>query len=74
MFTCVAQLQAAIEEYTKHHNSDPRPLIWTASAQDILAKVVHTKTAQIAAARQAQDRARTTLRHANENRKSRICG
>lgn len=53
---CNGQLQAAIGEYIEHHNSNPKPFIWTASAQYILAKVTRAKAAQIAVARQVQNR------------------
>ncbi len=38
-FTCVADLEQAIAQYIEHHNKNPKPFIWTASAGDILAKV-----------------------------------
>jgi transposase len=49
-FTSVAELELAIELYVAHHNIDPRPFIWTASAADILAKVTRAKAAQAGAA------------------------
>ena len=39
VFRSVADLEAAIEAYLAHHNADPNPFIWTASAADILEKV-----------------------------------
>lgn len=36
-------LQAALEAYIESHNLDPKPFIWTAKAQDILAKVTRAK-------------------------------
>ena len=39
VFYSEADLIAAIEEYLKVHNANPKPLIWTARADDILQKV-----------------------------------
>jgi transposase len=49
-FTSVAELELAINLYVAHHNIDPKPFIWTASAKDILAKVTRAKAALLAAA------------------------
>lgn len=38
-FTSVPELETAIMDYLEHHNADPKPFVWTASAADILAKV-----------------------------------
>lgn len=38
-FKSVPDLIAAIEDYVNAHNDEPRPLIWTASAESILEKV-----------------------------------
>ena len=38
-FRNVSELIAAINNYIKHHNADPQPLVWTAKANDILKKV-----------------------------------
>lgn len=38
-FHSVAELVAAIRDYLAHHNQQPEPFIWTASAETILAKV-----------------------------------
>jgi hypothetical protein len=35
----VPDLVAAIDEYVAHHNTKPKPFIWTKSAADILQKV-----------------------------------
>jgi transposase len=43
VFTSVPDLEAAIDDYIKHHNSDPKPFIWTAKACDILAKVTRAR-------------------------------
>jgi transposase len=50
-FTSVAELELAIDLYVAHHNIDPKPFIWTASASDILAKVTRAKAALAAATR-----------------------
>jgi transposase len=39
VFHSVPDLIAAIEAYLTAYNNDPKPLIWTATAEDILAKV-----------------------------------
>jgi len=39
VFHCEADLIAAIDEYLEVHNANPKPLIWTARANDILEKV-----------------------------------
>ena len=44
-FTSVSELERAIAQYINHHNNDPKPFIWTASADDILAKVIRAKAA-----------------------------
>jgi len=49
-FTSVAELELAIDLYVAHHNIDPKPFIWTASAKDILAKVTRAKAALATAA------------------------
>ena len=38
-FNSVADLIATIEEYLTIHNEDPKPFVWTATADSILAKV-----------------------------------
>jgi Integrase core domain. len=50
-FTSVAELELAIDLYVAHHNAQPKPFIWTASAKDILAKVTRAKAALTAASR-----------------------
>jgi hypothetical protein len=44
-FTSVHELEQAIAQYIEHHNKNPKPFIWTASADDILAKVTRAKAA-----------------------------
>jgi transposase len=39
VFHSVDNLVAAIEEYLRVHNADPKPFVWTATAEQILAKV-----------------------------------
>ena len=38
-------LVASIQEYIDAHNNDPRPYVWTATAQSILAKVARGRIA-----------------------------
>ncbi len=38
-FTSVAQLEKAIMDYLKHRNQNPKPFVWTATADRILSKV-----------------------------------
>ncbi len=40
VFTSVPELVTAIDEYVAHHNTDPKPFIWTKCARDILQKVI----------------------------------
>ncbi len=40
VFTSVSELVATIEAYIAHHNTHPKPFIWTKSARDILQKVI----------------------------------
>lgn len=44
-FASVADLEQAIGDYIEHHNMNPKPFIWTATAADILAKVTRAKAA-----------------------------
>jgi transposase len=44
VFHSVDDLIAAIEEYLRVHNDDPVPFVWTATAEDILAKVARART------------------------------
>ena len=37
-FTSVAELEAAIRDYLDRHNADPKPFVWTKSAETILEK------------------------------------
>ena len=38
-FRSVAELERAIMDYLEHHNQDPKPFVWTATAELILSKV-----------------------------------
>ena len=40
VFTSVPELVTAIDDYVAHHNTNPKPFIWTKSARDILQKVI----------------------------------
>jgi transposase len=44
VFTSVPALTAAIDEYVAHHNTKPKPFIWTKSAADILQKVIRANS------------------------------
>ena len=42
-FASVPDLIAAIQEYIDAHNNDPKPYVWTATAESILAKVARAR-------------------------------
>jgi transposase len=44
VFTGVPELVSAIDEYIAHHNTNPKPFIWTKSARDILQKVIRANS------------------------------
>ena len=44
VFTSVPELVAAIDEYLAHHNTNPKPFIWTKSTADILQKVIRANS------------------------------
>jgi len=44
VFTSVPELIDAIDEYVAHHNTKPKPFIWTKSARDILQKVIRANS------------------------------
>jgi transposase len=44
VFRSVPELTAAIEEYIALHNQNPKPFVWTARANDILAKVIRANS------------------------------
>lgn len=39
IFKSVAELEQAIHDYIQHHNANPKPFVWTKSADDIILKV-----------------------------------
>lgn len=45
VFHSVPDLIASIENYLDAHNEDPKPFVWTATAEDILAKVTRGRVA-----------------------------
>ena len=38
------ELEAAIREYIEAHNEDPKPFVWTKTADDILASIARFAT------------------------------
>ena len=44
VFTSLPELTTAIDEYIAHHNTKPKPFIWTKSAGDILQKVIRANS------------------------------
>ena len=44
VFTSVLELVTAIDEYIAHHNTHPKPFIWTKSARDMLQKVIRANS------------------------------
>jgi transposase len=47
VFHDVTELVTAISDYVVHHNHNPKPFIWTASANDILEKVKRARKALV---------------------------
>lgn len=45
VFKSVAQLKPAIIEFVNAHNEDPKPFIWTATAEKIIEKVGRARLA-----------------------------
>jgi len=45
VFTSVPELEAAIHDYLEHHNANPKPFVWTKSAEEIFAKVARARKA-----------------------------
>ena len=43
VFHSVADLEQAIMDYIQHHNADPKPFVWTKSADEIVRKVTRGK-------------------------------
>lgn len=74
-FSSVADLEQAIAQYIEHHNKDPKPFVWTASAADILAKVTRAKAALAQVARYVQNTlARFTSGRVGMRRERGQCG
>jgi transposase len=44
VFTSVPELVSAIDEYVAHHNTKPKPFVWTKSARNILQKVIRANS------------------------------
>jgi transposase len=44
VFTSMPELVTAIDEYIAHHNTNPKPFIWTKTARDILQKVIRANS------------------------------
>ena len=44
VFTSVPELVTAIDDYSAHHTTHPKPFIWTKSARDILQKVIRANS------------------------------
>ncbi len=44
VFTSVPELVTAIDDYIEHHNTNPKPFIWTKSARYILQKVIRANS------------------------------
>ena len=44
VFTSVPELISAIDEYIAHHNTNPKPFIWTKSVRDILQRVIRANS------------------------------
>ncbi len=44
IFPSVPDLITAIDDYIAHHNTNPKPFIWTKSARDILQKVIRANS------------------------------
>jgi hypothetical protein len=47
VFRDVMELVSAIDDYVNRHNENPKPFIWTASANDILEKVKRARKALV---------------------------
>ena len=44
VFRSVGELVSAIDQYVSVHNKNPKPFVWTASAHDILQKVIRANS------------------------------
>jgi transposase len=56
-FASVGELITAIEDYIAHHNDDPKPFVWTKTAEEIIEKV---RRARVALEQRALYEGRTT--------------
>jgi len=45
VFTSVPELETAISEWSAQWNSDPKPFVWKATAEDIIEKVQRGRAA-----------------------------
>ena len=56
VFTGVPELERAIHDYIERNNADPKPFVWTKSANDIILKVNRGRAAlkMLPLARQSQ--------------------
>ena len=43
IFTSVQDLELALHDYVRIHNQNPKPFIWTKTANDILQKVTRAR-------------------------------
>jgi transposase len=59
-FRSVPQLKAAIQQFIDAHHTDPKPFVWTKSADEILASIARFAQ-RTAAARAAHEVSRTTV-------------
>jgi hypothetical protein len=59
-YRSVAQLKAGIQEFIDAHRDNPKPFIWTKSADEILASIARFAQ-RTADARAAQQLSRTTV-------------
>jgi hypothetical protein len=47
VFRSIVDLQTTINAYLAEHNANPKPFVWTQSAQDILAKLDRLPVASV---------------------------
>ena len=59
-FRSVPQLKAAIQDFIEAHQANPKPFVWTKSADEILASIARFAQ-RTADARAAQQMSRTTV-------------
>jgi transposase len=56
VFKSVAELETAIQQYLDHHNAEPKPFVWTASAAAILEKVARGRQVRVGTLEGARSR------------------